>query len=89
MCECGEYLTKSQEAFDVVSSIRRRAGASEEFLASVLAASPRRIIYVSCNPATQLRDIERLMPAYHVSKLVGVDMFPHTKHLESVALLEQ
>lgn len=87
--DAGEYLTKSQEAFDVVILDPPRAGASEEFLASVLAASPRRIIYVSCNPATQLRDIERLMPAYHVSKLVGVDMFPHTKHLESVALLEQ
>lgn len=87
--DAGEYLTKSQEAFDVVILDPPRAGASEEFLASVLAAAPRRIIYVSCNPTTQLRDIEHLMPAYHVSKLVGVDMFPHTKHLESVALLER
>ena len=87
--DAGEYLTKSQEAFDVVILDPPRAGASEEFLASVLAAAPRRIVYVSCNPATQLRDIERLMPAYHVSRLVGVDMFPHTKHLESVALLER
>lgn len=87
--DAGEYLTKSQEAFDVVILDPPRAGASEEFLASVLAAAPRRIVYVSCNPTTQLRDIERLMPAYHVSRLVGVDMFPHTKHLESVALLER
>ena len=87
--DAGEYLAKSQEGFDVVILDPPRAGASEEFLASVLAAAPRRIVYVSCNPTTQLRDIERLMSAYHVSKLVGVDMFPHTKHLESVALLER
>ncbi|MEI3377358.1 MAG: 23S rRNA (uracil(1939)-C(5))-methyltransferase RlmD [Coriobacteriales bacterium] len=85
--DAGEYLAKSEGMFDVVILDPPRAGASEEFLASVLSAAPRRIVYVSCNPATQVRDIERLAPAYQVKRLVGVDMFPHTKHLESVALL--
>lgn len=85
--DAGEYLAKSEGKFDVVILDPPRAGASEEFLASVLSAAPRRIVYISCNPATQVRDIERLAPAYQVKRLVGVDMFPHTKHLESVALL--
>lgn len=86
--DAGEYLAKTTEAFDVAILDPPRAGASEEFLASLLAAAPRRIVYISCNPVTQVRDIELLASAYQVKRLVGVDMFPHTKHLESVALLE-
>ncbi len=86
--DAGEYLAKAGGAFDVVILDPPRAGASEEFLASACAAAPRRIVYISCNPVTQARDVERIMPAYEVKRLVGVDMFPHTRHLESVALLE-
>ena len=86
--DAGEYLAGTEGAFDVVILDPPRAGASEEFLTSVLATSPRRIVYISCNPITQVRDIERLAPTYQMKRLVGVDMFPHTKHLESVALLE-
>ena len=87
--DAGEYLAKADETFDVVILDPPRAGASKEFLGSLLAATPRRIVYISCNPVTQVRDIERLSSAYRVARLVGVDMFPHTKHLESVALLER
>ena len=87
--DAGEYLAKADETFDVVILDPPRAGASEEFLGSLLAAAPRRIVYISCNPVTQVRDIERLSSVYRVARLVGVDMFPHTKHLESVALLER
>ena len=86
--DAGEYLAKAGGTFDVVILDPPRAGASEEFLASACAAAPRRIVYISCNPVTQARDVERIMPAYEVKRLVGVDMFPHTRHLESVALLE-
>lgn len=86
--DAGDYLARSKDRFDVVFMDPPRAGASEEFLASVKKASPRRIVYISCNPKTQVRDIELLKDAYEVKQLVGVDMFPHTKHLESVAVLE-
>lgn len=85
--DAGEHLAKADATFDVVILDPPRAGASEEFLGSLLAATPRRIVYISCNPVTQVRDIERLSSAYRVARLVGVDMFPHTKHLETVAIL--
>jgi 23S rRNA (uracil1939-C5)-methyltransferase len=49
--------------------------------------SPK-IVYVSCNPATQARDLHLLSEKYHVLKVQPVDMFPHTDHIESVALLQ-
>ena len=61
--------------------------ASEDFIEGLLAANPKRIVYISCNPETQLRDIKALSGAYTLKRLVPVDMFPHTKHLETVALL--
>ncbi|MFM6982958.1 MAG: 23S rRNA (uracil-5-)-methyltransferase RumA, partial [Chitinophagaceae bacterium] len=48
---------------------------------------PEKIVYVSCNPATQARDIALLADNYSVKKIQAVDMFPHTHHVESVALL--
>ncbi|PWZ61650.1 23S rRNA (uracil-5-)-methyltransferase RumA, partial [Staphylococcus pseudintermedius] len=48
---------------------------------------PKRIVYVSCNPSTQLRDIEMLSAQYELKEMTPVDMFPHTTHVETVALL--
>ena len=56
-----------------------------EFL---LRAAPKRIVYVSCNPVTQARDIQLLQEKYDFIKARPVDMFPHTYHVENVALLE-
>jgi 23S rRNA (uracil1939-C5)-methyltransferase len=55
---------------------------------SIIAAAPGRIVYVSCNPATQARDVELLSPFYRMVKSQPVDMFPFTHHVENVALLE-
>ncbi len=67
-----------------------RAGASEEFLDAVCALSPARIVYISCNPETQARDAAYLARAgYLVRKLQPVDMFPHTDHIECIALIER
>ncbi|MBR4437823.1 MAG: 23S rRNA (uracil-5-)-methyltransferase RumA, partial [Bacteroidales bacterium] len=55
----------------------------------VLKAAPKRIVYVSCNPASQARDLETLCKNYTISKVQPVDMFPHTQHVENVVLLER
>ena len=55
----------------------------------ILRAAPKRIVYVSCNPATQARDLEMLTTDYRIRKVQPVDMFPHTPHVENVVLLER
>lgn len=65
-----------------------RAGSSEEFLDAAAVMSPERIVYISCNPETQVRDIGYLRRrGYEVAVVQPVDMFPHTEHVESIALL--
>ena len=59
----------------------------EKVIAQLLAARPRKIIYVSCNPATQARDLQLLAEGYRVGRIQPVDMFPHTQHVENIAEL--
>ncbi len=76
---------------DVIITDPPRAGMHENVVATILRASPKRIVYVSCNPATQARDLALLTESgvYTVSKSRAVDMFPHTHHIENVVLLEK
>ena len=60
-----------------------------DVVGTILAAAPQRIVYVSCNPATQARDLSLLDTAYKVVAVQPVDMFPHTPHVENVVLLER
>ena len=55
---------------------------------TILFAHPKRIVYVSCNPATQARDLQLLDEQYKVVEVQPVDMFPHTQHVENVVTLE-
>ncbi len=66
-----------------------RAGMHPKVIKQLLASNAERIVYVSCNPATQARDIELLSPKYRVTKVQPVDMFPHTHHVESVVVLSR
>ncbi len=66
-----------------------RAGMHKNLLKYILNAFPEKIVYVSCNPATQARDCEALSEKYHIKKVQPVDMFPHTFHIESIARLEK
>ncbi len=64
-----------------------RVGMHKEVVAQVESVAPEKIVYVSCNPATLARDLEMLSSSYRVLEVTPVDMFPHTYHIESVALL--
>lgn len=72
---------------DVVILDPPRAGIHPDVIKSLLLALPEKIVYVSCNPATQARDIQLLLPVYLPEKIRPVDMFPHTDHVENVVLL--
>ena len=76
------------EAFDVVLMDPPRAGSTPEFLSAVAALAPSRVVYVSCNVETQTRDVALLRKkGYRLARVVPVDMFPHTKHVECVCVL--
>ena len=64
-----------------------RAGMHEDVVTVILESEPAKIVYVSCNPATQARDLALLDVKYSVERVQPVDMFPHTQHVENVALL--
>lgn len=72
---------------DVIIIDPPRAGVHEDVIAALRLAAPRRIVYVSCNPATQARDLAMLSDLYTVEKVQAVDMFPHTHHVENVVRL--
>lgn len=73
---------------DVIITDPPRAGMHQDVTDTILRAAPRRIVYVSCNPATQARDLSTLDAKYKVTAIRPVDMFPHTPHVENVVLLE-
>ena len=72
---------------DVIITDPPRAGMHEDVVDVILKAEPKRIVYVSCNPATQARDLQLLDKKYRVTKVQPVDMFPHTQHVENVVQL--
>ena len=74
---------------DVIITDPPRAGMHPDVIKTILNAAPKRIVYVSCNPATQARDLQALDGDYQVEAVQPVDMFPHTPHVENVVLLTQ
>ncbi len=91
--DAGDYLQElahHQQTVDVVFMDPPRAGSSKDFLEALIALKPKRIVYISCNPKTQKRDAEILCDAgYTITEAQGVDMFPHTDHIEHIITLEQ
>lgn len=74
---------------DVIITDPPRAGMHSDVIDVILFAAPQRVVYVSCNPATQARDLQLLDKDYRVAAIQPVDMFPHTQHVENVVLLER
>ncbi|MBQ5810440.1 MAG: 23S rRNA (uracil(1939)-C(5))-methyltransferase RlmD [Clostridia bacterium] len=89
--DAGKFMVEAANNganYDVVIMDPPRAGASLDFLHSVVALAPQKVVYISCNPETQARDLAFLTrKGYKVRKIQPVDMFPHTAHVETVVLL--
>lgn len=84
-------MAEEKQKADVVFMDPPRAGSDENFLSALLELSPKRIVYISCNPETLQRDLKFLTrrKEYFVSKIQPVDMFPFTKHVEAVVLIQR
>ena len=80
-------LAKTSEKIDVVFTDPPRKGCDEKFLTSLMKLAPQKIVYISCNPSTLARDLSILKEKYNVIEIQPVDMFPHTYHVETIALL--
>jgi len=84
-----EELVREQGRPDVLITDPPRAGMHKDVVDVILAVSPARIVYVSCNPSTQARDLQLLSGKYKVLEIQPFDMFPQTYHVENIALLER
>jgi 23S rRNA (uracil1939-C5)-methyltransferase len=82
-------LLKNLPQPDVVIIDPPRNGTNSNLLGHILEIVPQRLVYVSCNPATQARDLTELAKKYQLREVFPVDMFPHTYHIEVVAILEK
>ena len=82
----GSFIEKNGEPSIVVLD-PPRAGIHPDVAEVLMAASPARIIYVSCNPASQARDLALFAPAYDILAVQPVDMFPQTHHVENVVFM--
>ena len=92
--QCGDagaylqQLAKEKQRFDVIMMDPPRAGSTRAFMKAAVNVKPSTIVYISCNPVTLARDLEYLTKqGYRVDKIQSVDMFPYTKHIESVVRL--
>ncbi|MCR4584057.1 MAG: 23S rRNA (uracil(1939)-C(5))-methyltransferase RlmD [Prevotella sp.] len=85
---CNDFISEHGHP-DIIITDPPRAGMHPDVVKTILRAAPDRIVYVSCNPATQARDLQDLDVQYRVTAVQPVDMFPHTPHVENVVLLEK
>ena len=74
---------------DVIITDPPRAGMHPSVVETIMGAGPERIVYVSCNPATQARDLEVMCREYAITAVQPVDMFPHTHHVENIVTLKR
>lgn len=89
-CPVDAFLaTQAAGSFEVVVADPPRTGLGPDVCRELLRVAPRRIVYISCNPLTQIEDLRLLADAYHLRSLHGFDMFPHTPHMETLAVLDR
>ena len=86
-------LSKSEAILDYIKSDQTvildppRAGVDQALIDKLLKTSPEKIIYLSCNPATQARDAKKLLEKYHIKTIKAFNFFPHTPHIENLIVL--
>jgi 23S rRNA (uracil1939-C5)-methyltransferase len=85
---CNDAFFSAQGKPDVIITDPPRVGMHEKLVRKILAMAAPTVVYVSCNPATQARDLQLLDEKYTVTKIQPVDMFPHTHHIENVVQLK-
>mgnify|MGYP003295715014 CR=1 FL=1 len=78
---------RQKQTFDVVIMDPPRKGSDKPFLDALLKLLPEKVVYISCNPHTQVEDLKELLKKYDIKKIQPVDMFPHTHHVENIVLL--
>ena len=83
-----DFISEYGQA-DVIITDPPRAGMHRDVIATILKMSPEKIVYVSCNPATQARDLAFLIDDYEIMEIQPFDMFPHTHHLENIVSLKK
>ncbi len=83
-------VAKEKNKVDIIIMDPPRSGSTKEFMDSVKILNPKQVVYISCDPTTQIRDIQYFKKiGYHTNKMYLYDMFPHTKHVESICLLSR
>ena len=88
--DAGKFMVNTNRKIDAVIMDPARAGADEKFLSSLIRLKPKKIVYISCNPVTQKRDVRYLAGrGYEVQCVQPVDMFPFTEHIETVVLMSR
>lgn len=90
--DAGKYMKKlavKRQKVDAVIMDPTREGSDENFMDALLALKPKKVVYISCNPKTQVRDLKYLSKAYKFNEIIPVDMFPRTKHMECICLLSR
>lgn len=85
-----DFIRENPDNFDIIFIDPPRAGCTREFIDTALESKPQKVVYISCNIETQLRDLKQFKKhGYQAVKCQPVDMFPHTNHIENILLLEQ
>ena len=90
--DAGQYmnqLAKTKRKIDCVIMDPPRSGSDQKFMSSMVRMAPQKIVYISCNPVTLKRDLNYLKAFYQIKRIIPVDMFPNTKHIESIVLLKR
>ena len=90
LADATEYMIRAAEQglmFDVIVMDPPRSGATPQFLSALKQLKPKRIVYISCEPKTQAEDVKQLISDYQVVSIQPVDMFPYTRHVETVVLM--
>ena len=81
-------MEKKQVYPDVIIVDPPRKGLDNNTINNILAVKPKKVVYISCNPATMVRDMKLLNEKYEIGEIQPVDMFPYTSHVECVAVLQ-